>query len=261
MKGLDSKKYVHISRKRFDPLALALSLSGLVLVIYIAQGVDDYSQLLDINSLLVVAVGTASSLLFQFDFSSFLSALVIIFKSFLGTPERKLLQTLKTLDEAIILGSGLSDLGDGSDVSGDILNDIIYMYRNGLLLEEIDEFVTSRVADEFLVRKTTVTLLNKAAVIAPALGLFGTVMGLIGVLRSLNNPGMIGPAMSIALMTTAYGAGFGSLVFTPLAGRLEHQNSIYLENHRQLLSKIAILLKREDRKMDKNRTLVLDATA
>jgi chemotaxis protein MotA len=261
LKGLKSKKYVHISRKRFDPFALIASFAGLGAVLYVVQGVEDIESIIDLNSLLIVGGGTISSLLFQFDFGSFFSAVIVVLKSFLGSPEKQLLETLRSLDEAILTGTSVSELREGSEITGELLGDIVCMYRQGLLFEEIDEFVTSRVADEYLVRKTTVALLNKAAVIAPSLGLFGTVMGLIGVLKSLNNPAQIGPAMSMALMTTAYGAGFGSLIFTPLAGRVEHQNSIFLENHRQLLSKIAILLKREDRRLDKGRELILDVAS
>jgi chemotaxis protein MotA len=72
-------------------------------------------------------------------------------------------------------------------------------------------------------------------------------MGLIGVLKTLSDPSKIGVSMSLALMTTAYGAALGSLVFTPLAGRLEHHNAIFLEIHKQILSKIGVLLNRQER--------------
>jgi chemotaxis protein MotA len=62
--------------------------------------------------------------------------------------------------------------------------------------------------------------------------------------------------MSLALMTTAYGAGLASLIFTPLAGRLEHHNHIFLECHKQILSKIGILIQRDDRSMDSVRETV-----
>ena len=113
-----------------------------------------------------------------------------------------------------------------------------------------DAFVTARVADEYLGRGVAVSLLSRGAMIAPSLGLFGTVMGLIGVLKSLANPAELGPSMSLALMTTAYGSILGTLVFTPLAGRLEHHNQIFIEVHKQLLSKVGILLEREDRSLE-----------
>ncbi len=261
MSGLTSKKYVHIAKKRFDPFALVGSVAGLIIVLTAAQGVESFGQLFDLDSLIIVGVGTASSLLFQFDFGAFFSSMSIVVKSFMGAPEKKLLSVLKLLDQAILTGQSLQDLREGQEISGEILGDIVYMYHQGLVFDEIDEFVTSRIADDYLERKTAVALLNKAAVIAPSLGLFGTVMGLIGVLRALSNPAAIGPSMSLALLTTAYGAAFGSLIFTPLAGRIEHQNAIYIENHRQLLSKISILIKRQDRNMEKKRELSLEVSA
>jgi chemotaxis protein MotA len=76
------------------------------------------------------------------------------------------------------------------------------------------------------------------------------VIGLIEVLQSLEDPTKIGPAMSLALMTTAFGSILGSLVFTPLAGRLEHHNIVYVETHKLLMNRVSILLKREDRRLD-----------
>jgi chemotaxis protein MotA len=144
----------------------------------------------------------------------------------------------------------MTDLRRGTELNGEILNDICFMVDQKLLYEEIDEFVTSRIQDEYLDRQIAVELLRRGGVISPALGLFGTVIGLIGVLQSLADPSKIGPSMSLALLTTAYGAGIGSLIFTPLAGRLEHHNTIYLEVHKQLMSKVSILLRRDERQLD-----------
>jgi chemotaxis protein MotA len=260
MEGLGAKKYMHTSRKRFDPISLVISIVGIAAVVASVQGVNDLDNLIDVRSFSIVIGGTIATLLFQYDFSSFYSSLVVILRSFMGTPERKILSVLKQLDDTIINGGSLGDLREGSEVNGEILNDVVYMYNQGLLFEEIDEFITSRIADEFSERGVAVSLLNKAAVVAPALGLFGTVMGLIGVLKSLSHPGQIGPSMSLALMTTAYGAGIGSLIFSPLAGRLEHHNEVFLEVYKQMLSKISILLNREDRRMDRVHSPTLEVS-
>jgi len=55
---------------------------------------------------------------------------------------------------------------------------------------------------------------------APALGLIGTLIGLIQMLSALDNPATVGPAMSMALITTLYGALFANLLCLPLAGKL-----------------------------------------
>jgi chemotaxis protein MotA len=58
---------------------------------------------------------------------------------------------------------------------------------------------------------------------APAMGLIGTLVGLIQMLAVLDKPGSIGPAMSIALLTTLYGAVLANLVFIPIAGKLRNR--------------------------------------
>lgn len=56
---------------------------------------------------------------------------------------------------------------------------------------------------------------------APALGMIGTVIGLVQMLQSMDDPSAIGPAMAVALITTFYGAVLANLVFNPLSGKLK----------------------------------------
>ena len=57
--------------------------------------------------------------------------------------------------------------------------------------------------------------------LAPAFGLIGTIIGLINMLKQLDNPSAIGPGMAVALVTTFYGAMFANLIFIPIAGKLK----------------------------------------
>jgi chemotaxis protein MotA len=59
---------------------------------------------------------------------------------------------------------------------------------------------------------------------APALGLIGTLIGLIKLMGQLNDPSTVGPAMSLALVTTLYGAVFANMVFLPISGKLRLRN-------------------------------------
>ena len=56
--------------------------------------------------------------------------------------------------------------------------------------------------------------------LAPSFGLIGTVIGLIKMLGSLEDPSTIGPAMAVALLTTLYGAVLGYMIFNPIAAKL-----------------------------------------
>lgn len=59
---------------------------------------------------------------------------------------------------------------------------------------------------------------------APAMGLIGTLIGLIQMLNSLSEPAKVGPAMAVALVTTFYGAILSNLILLPLAGKLKNRS-------------------------------------
>jgi len=254
MIGLKEKKYLTNSKKRFDPITVLASIALLVAVLVNAIGFDagasNSLMFNDFRSFFFVVGGTLGVLLFQFDIEALFHTIWLVLKSFVANPVKYLNPTIDELDEVIITGSSIFDMREGTVVEGELINDIIFITKESLLYEEIAGFVANRVASIFLARKVAVSLLNKGAKIAPALGLLGTVIGLIEVLQSLDDPTKIGPAMSLALMTTAFGSVLGSLVFTPLAGRLEHHNLMYIETHKQLMSRVGILLSREERRLD-----------
>jgi chemotaxis protein MotA len=245
--GLRDKKYLQIARKRFDPLALGISIGGLVTILVATGGLGHLSHFWDMTSFLIVVGGTFASLLFQYDFSTIVQTGYLVVKSCLGTPERRLIRTAKELDHAILNSRSIEDLRDGNELNGEIINDVAFMIKQGLYFDEIDEFVTARIKDEFFARQQSCQLLERAALLAPSVGLFGTVIGLVGVLNNLSSPTQIGPSMALALVTTAYGVGLAAVLFTPVAGRLTHHNAVFLEFHRQVLSKIGVLMKRSDR--------------
>lgn len=258
MQGLKDNKYLVSSKKRFDPFTLVFSVTLLAAVLISALGIDtglgvgsgNTFLFKDFRSFFFVVGGTIGVLLFQFDIETFVSTFLLVIRSFIASPTKRITKLMEELDETIIKGSSIIELREANEITGELLNDIIYMIKEKLFYEEIEDFVSTRIASAFLVRKVAVSLLNKGAKIAPALGLLGTVIGLIEVLQSLEDPTRIGPAMSLALMTTAFGSVLGSLFFTPLAGRLEHHNSMYVETHKLLMNRVSVLIRREDRQLD-----------
>ncbi len=63
--------------------------------------------------------------------------------------------------------------------------------------------------------------LRRAADVAPAMGLIGTLVGLVQMLSQLDDPSAIGPALAVALLTTFYGAVLANMLLAPLAAKLE----------------------------------------
>jgi chemotaxis protein MotA len=66
-------------------------------------------------------------------------------------------------------------------------------------------------------------MLRRAADVAPAMGLIGTLIGLVQMLGALSSPEKLGPAMALALLTTLYGAVMAHVLLLPLAVRAESQ--------------------------------------
>ncbi|MHB8766181.1 MAG: motility protein A [Deferrisomatales bacterium] len=58
----------------------------------------------------------------------------------------------------------------------------------------------------------------------PAFGMIGTLIGLVQMLKTLDDPSSIGPAMAVALLTTFYGSVIANLVCLPIAVKLEFRS-------------------------------------
>jgi len=59
---------------------------------------------------------------------------------------------------------------------------------------------------------------------SPAMGMVGTLIGLVQMLQTMDDPAKIGPAMAIALLTTFYGAVIANVVCIPMAGKLKNRS-------------------------------------
>lgn len=110
------------------------------------------------------------------------------------------------------------------------------MVVDGVQVERIDYLMRQDMHSLIERHNRGIAVFRKSAEIAPAMGLIGTLIGLVQMLSRLDDPSAIGPAMSIALLTTLYGAMLSYMVFTPLASKLERNtseeilvNQIYLE--------------------------------
>ncbi len=60
---------------------------------------------------------------------------------------------------------------------------------------------------------------------APAMGMTGTLIGLVKMLMQMNDPASIGPSMSVAFVSTFYGVISANLIFHPIAGKLRARSA------------------------------------
>lgn len=99
------------------------------------------------------------------------------------------------------------------------------------------ESILDRLREERLERHAVVQeWWAAAAETAPALGMVGTLVGLVQMFRVMDDPAAIGGAMAVALLATLYGALFANLVAAPIASRL-HRLSRAEELERRALVK------------------------
>jgi len=57
--------------------------------------------------------------------------------------------------------------------------------------------------------------------LAPSVGMLGTILGMVRLLSSLQDPAQIGSHMGLALLTTFYGLFFSLAIWTPIQQRME----------------------------------------
>ena len=80
-----------------------------------------------------------------------------------------------------------------------------------------------------------------AAEASPNMGMIGTVLGLIAMFASMDDPARMGPAMALAMLTTLYGLIFGAAIFGPAAARLERLSLAELSWQRTALARLQVL--------------------
>lgn len=117
------------------------------------------------------------------------------------------LQTLlKELESEPLLHKGMSMVVDGTPG------------------EEVEVVLKKDMMSTIQRHQKSASVLKKAAEFAPAMGLIGTLIGLVQMLGNLSDPSTIGPSMAVALLTTFYGAVLANMVFSPMAAKLERNS-------------------------------------
>ena len=106
------------------------------------------------------------------------------------------------------LEKGLTLIADGTDAKA---------------LREI--LLTERTAMEDH-HRTGQRVFSEMGKFAPAFGMIGTLIGLVQMLATLDDPASIGPSMAVALLTTFYGALLANMFFLPMVTKLDRRIGI-----------------------------------
>ncbi|MBB6123807.1 motility protein A [Sphingobium subterraneum] len=86
---------------------------------------------------------------------------------------------------------------------------------------------------------------NAVADAAPALGMAGTIIGLVGMFAGMDDAAKIGPSMALALLTTLYGVILANFVAAPIAARLTDLSERELMWQHELCRRMLVVARRE----------------
>ncbi|MEQ8664800.1 MAG: MotA/TolQ/ExbB proton channel family protein [Rhodospirillales bacterium] len=154
----------------------------------------------------------------------------------LGVAARTVLQTRREPYEAAIQVLRLSEVARRSGVlhlqgaveqlkPDPLLHQGIIMVIDGTPGEEIEAILRREVQSTLQRHQRSANVLRRMAEFSPAMGLIGTLIGLVQMLGNLEDPSSIGPSMAVALLTTFYGAVLANMVFLPVAAKLERNSA------------------------------------
>jgi len=106
------------------------------------------------------------------------------------------------------------------EVQDEFLKKGVQMSIDGLEPQEIRDILDTEL--DFLKTRHQLgaEIFTSMGTFAPAMGMIGTLIGLVQMLQSMEDPSTIGPAMAVALLTTFYGSLMANIMCMPVAGKL-----------------------------------------
>lgn len=132
--------------------------------------------------------------------------------------------------------------GKIAEIEDDFLKRGLEMVVGGTAKEEVEMTMETEISYIDERHKVGKKVLDSLGAGAPAFGMVGTLIGLVQMLRTLDDPSKIGGGMATALLTTLYGALVANLFCIPLASKLEARNKEELMVRELMLSGLLGLL-------------------
>ena len=194
---------------------------GLVVVSILVGG--DGSWFLNAPSLMIVGGGTMGATLLAYPLKDVLSVFkvaknVFMHKSAVVSELIPLISELskKARQEGILsFESQLEEIKDPFLVQG------IQMSIDGMESSSIEDVMTTEIIYLEERHRLGSEIFTTMGTFAPAIGMLGTIIGLVQMLMQMSDPSQIGAPMAVALLTTFYGTLMANLVFLPVASKLK----------------------------------------
>ncbi len=205
-----------------DILTLVGLVAGVLIVVLAMLANASILTFFNLPGLAIVLGGTFAVTLIKFRLPSVMSAFRLAFSAaFKDRVERpaELIREVGTL-ALVVRKEGILGL-ENHATKNEFLQKAINLCVDGHPPELVEEALaqeTQQTAERYEVSERVFRGIGESA---PAIGMLGTLVGLVQMLNTLDDPSSIGPAMAIALLTTLYGAFIAQLI-----GKLHQQDAV-----------------------------------
>jgi len=186
----------------------------------IIMAMGDPTPFIDIPSVQIVIGGTFAAVLARSSVPELIGTISAVMK----TVKYKIDKPEDLIEELVNLGTiarkdGMIAL-EGQDINNPFMAKGIRMLVDGM---EGSTIKSSLEREMGMIKKRnaeSINVIGSVQEIAPAMGMVGTLVGLVIMLGNMSDPKSIGPAMAIALLTTMYGAIIANVICVPLGQKL-----------------------------------------
>ncbi len=202
-------------------LATLIGLIGACLVVGTAIVLGgSVAAFVDAPSLVLVVGGTLLVTLMKFSFRQFSNATKVAIKAFIyrvPEPEDLITKSIELANSA--RASGLLALEE-ADVPDEFFKKALNLVVDGHDPEVVRSILVKDLELTLKRHRDGQAIFKAIGDAAPAMGMIGTLIGLVQMLGAMSDPKQIAPAMAIALLTTLYGAMIANLIAIPIADKL-----------------------------------------
>lgn len=207
-------------------LGIVICLALVIFGIVAGNGFGVIKNFLDLNSALITFGGAFCSVMASntmADFVGGLKAITLIFKAkSADTPEviKKIidLSNVARKEGLLSLEEAAGDLDDAFLKKG------ILLIVDGTDPELVRGIMETEMVSVDERHKKKINFWSDLGAMGPAWGMIGTLVGLVNMLQAMDDPGAIGPAMAVALITTLYGSLLANWICAPTSAKLKVQN-------------------------------------
>ena len=180
---------------------------------------------IDTPSMLIVIGGTFFAVMYRSTLPDFLASFGTLAKVFLpGAKKHDELITRITELAGIARKDGMMAL-EGQEVPDKFFEKGLQMLVDGADETKLTEQLNREVKGMIRRHDNMKSVFQAWVDLAPAMGMIGTLIGLVAMLGNMADPKAIGPAMAVALLTTLYGAFIANVLFLPMRTVLENYTS------------------------------------